>query len=87
MEKTLLNSEEEYFNLCKREHIGEVSRRYCSQYCFIADGIPCDVSHVCDNDETLRIKTKPATYPCMFVWHWEDIDGQFIYENDFKKKE
>ncbi len=93
MEKKLLNSEEEYFDLCKGENIGDVSRRYCSQYCSIEDGIPCDVSHVW-NDETLHITTKPASYPCVFVWHLEEdcrdhdyFIGQFIYEKDFKEEE
>ena len=92
MEKKLLNSEEEYFNLCVGENIGEVSRRYCSQYCYIDGGIPCDVSY--DGTETLHIDTKPTSYPCIFVWRLEEdsrdhdiFNGQFIYEKDFKHKE
>lgn len=92
MYKKLLNSEEEYFDLCKSENIGEVSRRYSSQYCYIEDGIPCDVSHDWGN-ETLRIDTKPESYPCVFVWHLEEdsrdhdiFHGQFIYEKDFKEE-
>ncbi len=88
MEKVLLHSEKEYTDYCVENTIGNISRKYSSQSCFI-DGYfdNCDFSYKLDN-ETLCVKEKPVRYPRVFIWHCVEGDhdyyyGYFIYIEDF----
>lgn len=97
MEKRLLKSDEEYFEMCVGESIGDIKRQYASQYSDIgenSDSVECDFKYKYefgiykDNPKTLHIKHKPKSYPCVFVWHRVEGDhdfliGEFVYPSDF----
>lgn len=93
MEKALLNSEEEYFDLCVKEKIGVISREHDpTRYVEIGGGVDCEFSTQYESFpfrylETLRIVTKPEQYPCVLVWGYSDgIIGEFIYGKDLKEE-
>ena len=96
MYKELLNSDEEYFNYCIGNSIGDISRKYGSQYSYVgedSESEKCDFYHTYTSDshsETLEVKRKPTHYPCVICWHCEEGDhdyyhGSFVYMEDFKK--
>ena len=98
MNKRLLNSDEEYFNYCIENSIGNISRTYGSQYCNVGEdeeSEPCYFhytykSHSGYLNEVLEVKRKPTHYPCVICWHCEEGDhdyyhGNFVYMEDFKK--
>lgn len=98
MEKRILKSDEEYFNLCVEEKIGDIQRHYCSQYADVgerSDSVECDFWHKYvygkhkDDWESLHVKRKPKSYPCVFVWYCDEGDhdhwlGRFVYPSDFE---
>lgn len=97
MDKKLLNSDKEYFNLCVEERIGRIPRKYSTQNATIgnkSDSVECDYFHnykhgSAINTETLFVERKPKSYPCIFVWYLDEGDhdhyyGRFVYPEDFK---
>ena len=93
-EKKLLNSEQEYFDYCISNDIGNIKRIYSSSYCDLDEDSSekCNkfFSHVLER-EVLHITRKPKRYRCIFTWHCEEGDhdrysGFFVYEDDFKKE-
>lgn len=85
MEKKLLHSDEEYFDLCESEAIGYIQRQYGSQSCDIENGIDWS-KFVQYAGEWIHIEKKPSHYPCIFIYTetYEDCyKGQFIYLEDF----
>lgn len=91
MERALLNSEEEYFDLCVKEKIGIISREHeRTRYAEIGGGVDCEFSTTYESFpfrylEKLQIVTKPEQYPCLLVWDYRDgAIGEIIYEKDFQ---
>lgn len=92
METVLLNSDEEYFDYCVLNTIGDISRQYASQYSDVGyeTGIECDYWHKLEKPYSLHICRKPKTYPCVLVWRcWEGdhdcYDGEFVYLEDLSQ--
>lgn len=92
--KKLLKSEQEYFDYCISNDIGNIHRTYSSSYCDIDE----DSSEKCNSyfsrflrNELLHVTRKPKKYPCVFTWHCEEGDhnrysGFFVYQDDFKEE-
>ena len=88
MEKLFLKSDEEYFDVCISNKIGNMQRKYCSQFADIGDdgdSIECNFWHKYvygtgdDDYECIHVKRKPKSYPCVFVWHCDEGDHDFYY--------
>lgn len=89
MEKRILKSEQEYFDLCVAEEIGSIWRKYGSQTCEIEYGEKCDEYLTTHCKETLHIQSKPTHYPCVLTWHCDCGDndnfwGVFVYPEDLR---
>lgn len=93
-DKVLLNSDEEYFDLCVKEGIGNSNSGKGVQIAIVSK-LNCEFIHEYKEDGTwLRVESKPESYPCVFTWFRDDhpkgrvdgtiiIYGWFTYPGDF----